>query len=371
MLIYSSSMINVPKTSFLNVPLLVALLITSFIHFLLIAEIKIDLSEIEKKHNELVITLIKPSHIQPLIPPVLVVPVQPIATADKKIDKSDAVTEIPVQKTDHGRRLANESKSKKRTKSRHQVAKTAPRTPKIQTKSDVAKTVLIEPKFEADPLTPAEHPVAPAIPEPMVETTSPETAIAAEQADLATPDVIEKTIALPEKNRKKNRKKSKKTTSRHSSGIKKSQTPLSLDDLAMQIAQVGEKFGNQSVLAMGEGRIKTLKSLDWHKVSARQYILDWQHKVERIGNLNYPEAARQKDFTARLVMEVGIRLDGSVHSIQIKKSSGTKALDEAEKNIVQMSAPFAALPQELAQELDVLVFQTVVQFSDESGMTTQ
>ena len=43
--------------------------------------------------------------------------------------------------------------------------------------------------------------------------------------------------------------------------------------------------------------------------------------------------------------------------------------DEAAKNIVQMDAPYEALPTNLAQELDVLIIQRTWLFSDESGMT--
>lgn len=102
-----------------------------------------------------------------------------------------------------------------------------------------------------------------------------------------------------------------------------------------------------------------------------QYIKDWESKVERTGNLNYPAVAAKKNFSATLTMDVGISADGSIYSMRINRSSGNPALDEAAKNIVKMSAPFPPLPAEVLKETKVLVIPRVWKFSDESGMTTQ
>ncbi len=67
-------------------------------------------------------------------------------------------------------------------------------------------------------------------------------------------------------------------------------------------------------------------------------------------------------------MEVGIKADGSLYNIRIKKSSGISGLDQAAEQIVRMCAPFAPLPPELLDELEVLVITRVWKFSDESGL---
>jgi protein TonB len=139
--------------------------------------------------------------------------------------------------------------------------------------------------------------------------------------------------------------------------------------LAMQIAQLGAEIRNKAQGAE-QTRIKFIDSVSAHKYLAAQYIHDWQTKVERTGNLNYPEVARKKGFTGKLTMDVGIKADGSVYSMRITRSSGYPALDEAAKRIVRMSAPFAPLPTELLKEIDVLVISRIWTFSDESGMTS-
>jgi protein TonB len=82
--------------------------------------------------------------------------------------------------------------------------------------------------------------------------------------------------------------------------------------------------------------------------------MDWSNKVELIGNFNFPKVAA-KTVSYTLIMDVGIKGDGSVSHIKIQKSSGNPGVDEAAKNIVKKSAPFAPLPSELLNEQQVLV----------------
>jgi len=145
---------------------------------------------------------------------------------------------------------------------------------------------------------------------------------------------------------------------------------LSAEMLQQQIAQLGTeiKLSQQSA---DQPKIEFVESVSAHKYIAAQYMKDWEDKVERTGNLNYPEVAAKKNFSGTLTMDVGIKADGSIYSIRINQSSGNPALDEAAIRIVRMSAPFAPLPEDLRKELDVLVITRVWKFSDESGMTSR
>ncbi|MGZ8158060.1 MAG: energy transducer TonB [Methylobacter sp.] len=145
---------------------------------------------------------------------------------------------------------------------------------------------------------------------------------------------------------------------------------LSAEMLQQQIAQMGTEIRLNQQTAE-QTKIKFVDSVSAHKYVAAQYMKDWEDKVERTGNLNYPEVAAKKNFSGTLTMDVGIKADGSIYSIRINQSSGNPALDEAAKRIVRMSAPFAPLPAELRKELDVLVITRVWKFSDESGMTSR
>ena len=85
-----------------------------------------------------------------------------------------------------------------------------------------------------------------------------------------------------------------------------------------------------------------------------RYVEDWRLKIERIGNLNYPEAARAQKLYGSLLLTVSIRADGSVENVEVNRSSGNRILDAAAVRIVNMSGPFAPFPPDIKKDTDVL-----------------
>jgi protein TonB len=159
------------------------------------------------------------------------------------------------------------------------------------------------------------------------------------------------------------------TESKSEDGDSPERPHLTAEMLRNQLAQFGTEI-RLSQQSGDLGKIKTVSQVSAHKFMAAQYQKDWETKVERIGNLNYPAIATQKNFSGQLMVAVGIKADGNIDHITVTRSSGNLALDEAAKNIVKMSAPFAPLPIDLLKELNVLVITRVWKFSDESGMST-
>lgn len=92
------------------------------------------------------------------------------------------------------------------------------------------------------------------------------------------------------------------------------------------------------------------------------YLDAWRRKVERIGNLNYPDQARRDQLYGNLVLHVAVKADGSVERIRVLHSSGHKILDDAAMRIVRMSAPFSPFPAEIRKETDILDITRTWQF---------
>ncbi|HKJ88481.1 MAG TPA: energy transducer TonB, partial [Gammaproteobacteria bacterium] len=84
-----------------------------------------------------------------------------------------------------------------------------------------------------------------------------------------------------------------------------------------------------------------------HQDQAAAYISAWIDKVERIGNLNYPEAARKRDLTGKVRIEAVIRPDGTLARIRILRSSGSDILDAAAKQIIRLGSPYSPFPKSL------------------------
>ena len=75
------------------------------------------------------------------------------------------------------------------------------------------------------------------------------------------------------------------------------------------------------------------------------YLRAWVDRAERVGNLNYPDEARQRRLGGQVVITVGVRRDGSVESSRILRSSGVPLLDAAALRVIELAKPFPALPK--------------------------
>ena len=100
------------------------------------------------------------------------------------------------------------------------------------------------------------------------------------------------------------------------------------------------------------------------------YMDSWRAKVERIGNLNYPDEAKRRHLTGNLLLDVALNADGSINQISVRRSSGQKILDDAAIRIVELSAPFAPFPPEIREDLDVLHITRTWKFN-ESGLSSE
>ena len=93
------------------------------------------------------------------------------------------------------------------------------------------------------------------------------------------------------------------------------------------------------------------------------YMEAWREKVERIGNLNYPQEARRLGLSGSLSLDVALNTDGTVAEVLLRRSSGEKVLDEAAVRIVELAAPFAEFPPSIRAEVDILHIERTWQFS--------
>ena len=123
----------------------------------------------------------------------------------------------------------------------------------------------------------------------------------------------------------------------------------------------------ESALAMARLEAKIAREVDAYNKRPRinhfgvraasaveaQYVEDWRLKVERVGNLNYPEEARGKMYGS-LMLTVQIKADGELVSVEVTRPSGHKALDEAAKRIVRLAAPYGMFPPDLKRSFDIL-----------------
>lgn len=152
-------------------------------------------------------------------------------------------------------------------------------------------------------------------------------------------------------------------------------TALQLNVREMAAKSLSEASRLEAELAKEQ---KAYQERPWRKfIGARAeedrfafYVEAWRQKVERLGNLNYPEEAKSQKLYGQLRMTVSIRADGSIESIEINKSSGFKVLDNAAKRIVELGAPYAAFPGEIHKDTDILGITRTWTFTREDTLSS-
>ena len=147
-------------------------------------------------------------------------------------------------------------------------------------------------------------------------------------------------------------------------------TPLptgpELVEQSLEMARLAAEIERRQELLAKRPRRKFV-SASTREYEFAAYLRAWVAKVERVGNLNYPDEARRRGLGGRLVMTVAVRRDGSIEDVLLNDSSGLGVLDQAAMRIVRLAEPFPPLP-ESRERVDVLHITRTWQF--QSGAVT-
>ena len=102
-----------------------------------------------------------------------------------------------------------------------------------------------------------------------------------------------------------------------------------------------------------------------------RYVEDWRVKIERLGELNFPQAARDQKIYGSLLLSVSIKADGTLDKVELRRSSGHKVLDEAAINIVKLAAPYAPFPPDIARDTDIIDISRTWRFTTSDRVQTE
>jgi protein TonB len=180
---------------------------------------------------------------------------------------------------------------------------------------------------------------------------------AAEISNLTSGEMPEQKVVKPEATKQTKKKK------------KKSQPRLSATTLlanSLKIAALSAKIDRQ-LLAKAKRPKRKFISASTREYKYAAYMEAWRSKVERVGNLNYPEKARKRKLSGSLVLDVALNPDGSINLITVRQPSGHKVLDDAAIRIVNLSAPYSPFPKAIHVETDILHIIRTWQFLGKGG----
>jgi protein TonB len=141
-----------------------------------------------------------------------------------------------------------------------------------------------------------------------------------------------------------------------------SQLPLLLEkrpDLAMTPNDDGVELRMR-----GEARQQLWITADTRESDVAVYLDSWRRKIERVGTINFPNAARREKLSGTPVIEVTIGSDGKLLQTVVRRSSGHAEIDEAAMRILKLAAPFDPFPGELSTKHDQIRIAYEWQFLD-------
>ncbi|HEV8443235.1 MAG TPA: TonB family protein [Steroidobacteraceae bacterium] len=95
---------------------------------------------------------------------------------------------------------------------------------------------------------------------------------------------------------------------------------------------------------------------DTREALVAPYLVAWRTKIERLGTINFPQAAWRAPGTRNPDVEVVILADGTLQSATVIHSSGSSKLDQAVVDILKLASPFDPFPKDLADRYRLLRF---------------
>lgn len=129
--------------------------------------------------------------------------------------------------------------------------------------------------------------------------------------------------------------------------------------VSAEVASLRAKLDRQQQAYAKRPRIRRLISVSTERAVDAEYLSKWRQKIEYVANQNFPQQALEDRIFGDLLMLTVIRSDGTIHSVELRRSSGHKILDNAALQAVHQAAPFAPFPAEISKDTDLLeIIQT-------------
>ena len=104
-------------------------------------------------------------------------------------------------------------------------------------------------------------------------------------------------------------------------------------------------------------------SVDTKESRVAGYLSRWKTKIETVGVKYFPEEAVIDGITGSPTLEVTINASGHLMEVLVRRSSGSKTLDQVALGILRRAAPFDPFPEAIRIDYDRLRFAYKWQFS--------
>jgi protein TonB len=103
-------------------------------------------------------------------------------------------------------------------------------------------------------------------------------------------------------------------------------------------------------------------SVDTKESRVAGYLSRWKSKIETVGIKYFPDDGIADGMTGSPTLEVTITASGQLQEVLVRRSSGSKALDQVALSILRRAAPFDPFPEAIRVDYDQLRFAYKWQF---------
>lgn len=111
-------------------------------------------------------------------------------------------------------------------------------------------------------------------------------------------------------------------------------------------------------------------SVDTKESRVAGYLNSWKTKIETVGVKYFPEETVIDSITGSPTLEVTINASGHLMEVMVRRSSGSKTLDQVALSILRRAAPFDPFPEAIRVDYDRLRFAYKWQFHHLDVQTT-
>jgi len=147
-------------------------------------------------------------------------------------------------------------------------------------------------------------------------------------------------------------------------------------------AALALEAGSEATLPLPQDDIATLLihdddprqlviSADTRESVVAAYLDNWKRRIEAVGDEYFPNLGDLDGLTGSPTLEVSIDASGQLAEVIIRKSSGSRILDQAALDILRRASPFDPFPAEIRADYDSLRFAYKWLFSEEFVPSTE
>jgi protein TonB len=111
-------------------------------------------------------------------------------------------------------------------------------------------------------------------------------------------------------------------------------------------------------------------SADTRESMIAAYLDNWKRRIEAVGDEYFAELGSLDGLTGSPILEVRIEASGQLSEVVIRKSSGSRVVDQAALDILRRASPFEPFPDDVAADYDRFLFTYKWLFSERTLPST-